>query len=110
MPQLRMNRPLEEDVCVHLFSVSAAVMVGVCLTVIGVMRVVISAQKIDTLARRSSFDRRPFLSLLLSLCLLGLADAQYSSNALPGKDCRGSFVMGLILMVAVCGIITYTIF
>ena len=30
MPQLRMNKPLEENICIHLFSVSAA-MVGVCL-------------------------------------------------------------------------------
>ncbi len=38
MPRLRMNKPLEEDICIHLFSVSAA-MVGVCLTVIGLIRV-----------------------------------------------------------------------
>jgi hypothetical protein len=49
MPQPRMNKPLEEAICIHLFSVSAA-MVGVCLTVIGLIRVFISLQKIDTLA------------------------------------------------------------
>lgn len=49
MPHLRMNKPLEEDICSHLFSVSAA-MVGVCLTVIGIVRVVISIKRVDTLA------------------------------------------------------------
>ncbi len=87
MPRLRMNKPLEGDICIHLFSISAA-MVGVCLNVIGIIRVVISVRQIDTLSRRFSFCRRLFLSLLMSLCLLGLADAQYSPNSLPGTNCR----------------------
>ena len=40
---------LEEDICIHIFTVSSA-MVGVCLTVIGVIRVVITLGKADTLA------------------------------------------------------------
>src|SRR6266446_2012044 len=40
---------LEEDICIHIFTVSAA-MVGVCLTVIGLIRIVITLQKNDTLA------------------------------------------------------------
>ena len=40
---------LEEDISVHILSVSAA-MVGVCLTVIGLLRVVIAIQKADTIA------------------------------------------------------------
>ncbi|PJI50433.1 MAG: hypothetical protein CTR55_03620 [Pseudomonas sp.] len=40
-----MNRPtsptLDDDICVHIFSVSAT-MVGVCLTVIGIIRVVVT--------------------------------------------------------------------
>jgi hypothetical protein len=35
---------LEEDISVHILTVSAA-MVGVCLTVIGLLRVVITMQK-----------------------------------------------------------------
>jgi hypothetical protein len=40
---------LEEDVSVHIFTVSSA-MVGVCLTVIGLLRIVITIQKVDTIA------------------------------------------------------------
>jgi hypothetical protein len=40
---------LEEDICIHIFTVSSA-MVGVCLTVIGVIRVVITLGRADTLA------------------------------------------------------------
>jgi hypothetical protein len=39
---------LDHDICVHIFTASAA-MVGVCLTVIGILRVVISLRKADTL-------------------------------------------------------------
>src|SRR5437867_10564310 len=40
---------LEQDICIHFFTVSSA-MVGVCLTVIGLIRVVITLGKADTLA------------------------------------------------------------
>ena len=40
---------LEEDICIHIFTVSAA-MVGVCLTVIGLLRVIITIRKFDTIA------------------------------------------------------------
>ena len=43
------NTRLEEDICIHIFTVSSA-MVGVCLTVIGLIRVVITRGKADTLA------------------------------------------------------------
>ena len=42
------NQQLEADICVHIFSVSAA-LVGVCLTVIGSIHIVISTSKVDTL-------------------------------------------------------------
>jgi hypothetical protein len=40
------NRPLDRDICVHIFSASAA-MVGVCITVIGILRVVVSLRRTD---------------------------------------------------------------
>src|SRR5213082_2822208 len=40
---------LEQDICIHIFTVSSA-MVGVCLTVIGLIRVVITLGTADTLA------------------------------------------------------------
>ena len=49
MPELKPQVSLEEDLCIHIFTVSSA-MVGVCLTVIGIIRVVITVRKVDTLA------------------------------------------------------------
>ena len=43
------SKGAREDLCVHIFTVSAG-MVGVCLTVIGLIRVVITVGKVDTLA------------------------------------------------------------
>ena len=43
------NTHLEQDICIHIFTVSSA-MVGVCLTVIGLIRVVITFGRADTLA------------------------------------------------------------
>ena len=40
------SRLLDYDLCVHIFTASAG-MVGVCLTVIGIIRVVISLRKAD---------------------------------------------------------------
>jgi hypothetical protein len=43
------NTHLEHDICIHIFIVSSA-MVGVCLTVIGLIRVVITLGHAYTLA------------------------------------------------------------
>jgi hypothetical protein len=60
---------LEADICIHIFTVSSA-MVGVCLTVIGVIRVVITLGKADTLA--DDFLAGDAL-LFLTSCLLPTA-------------------------------------
>jgi hypothetical protein len=59
------NGDLEADVCIHIFTVSSA-MVGVCLTVVGLIRVVITLGKIDTFAD-DLLSGDAFLFLLASL-------------------------------------------
>lgn len=100
------NSHLEEDLCVHIFTVSAA-MVGVCLTVIGLIRVVITFGKIDTLAD----------DLLAADALLFLIACLLSYWALRSRSVRrkhrvervadGAFAVAMILMTAICGFITY---
>jgi hypothetical protein len=43
------NTDLEQDLCIHIFTVSSA-MLGVCLTVIGLIRVVVTLGRADTVA------------------------------------------------------------
>lgn len=108
MSQADPNKHLEEDICIHIFTVSSA-MVGVCLTVIGLIRVVITMGKIDTLAD----------DLLAADAFLFLVACLLSYWALRTRSLRrmhrvervadSIFILAMILMTAVCGVITYAI-
>ena len=99
---------LEQDICIHIFTVSSA-MVGVCLTVIGLIRVVITLVSADTLAD----------DLLAGDALLFLISCLLSYWALRSRSLRrmhrlekiadGIFILAMIGMVIVCALITYTI-
>jgi hypothetical protein len=98
--------PLEEDISIHILSVSAA-MVGVCLTVIGLIRIVITLGKFDTIAD----------NLLAVTSLIFLVACFCSYWALRTRGARrmhrleriadAAFLLGLLLMVIVCGIVTF---
>jgi len=99
---------LEQDICIHIFTVSSA-MVGVCLTVIGLIRVVITLGRADTLAD----------DLLAGDALLFLISCLLSYWALRSRSLRrmhrlekiadGIFILAMIGMVIICALITYTI-
>jgi hypothetical protein len=104
-----MNKPpLEEDISIHIFTVSAA-MVGVCLTVIGLIRIVITIGKIDTLAD----------DVLAADALIFLFSCGTSYWALRTRSSRRmhrlerfadtNFLIGLLLMVVVCALITFAL-
>ena len=107
-PQRDANSHLEQDICIHIFTVSSA-MVGVCLTVIGLIRVVITLGIADTLAD----------DLLAADALLFLVSCLLSYWALRSRGLRrmhrlekiadGIFIVAMIGMVVVCAVITYTI-
>ena len=98
---------LEEDICIHIFTVSSA-MVGVCLTVIGLIRVVITLGKADTLAD----------DLLASDALLFLTSCLLSYAAMRARSFRRMhriertadvvFIVAMVVMTVVCGFITYS--
>ena len=102
------NTHLEHDICIHIFTVSSA-MVGVCLTVIGLIRVVITLGRADTLAD----------DLLAGDALLFLISCLLSYWALRSRGLRrmhrlekiadGIFIVAMIGMVIICALITYSI-
>lgn len=99
---------LEEDVSVHIFTVSAA-MVGVCLTVIGLLRVVITIKKIDTLADDFlAFDAVLFLASCL-LSYWALRTRGYCRMHRIERIADGIFILALLIMVAICGLIVFAI-
>ena len=102
------NTHLEEDLCIHIFTVSSA-MVGVCLTVIGLIRVVVTLGTADTLAD----------DLLAGDALLFLISCLLSYWALRSRTMRrmhrlekiadGIFIIAMIGMVIICALITYSV-
>ncbi len=100
------NNQLEHDICIHIFTVSSA-MVGVCLTVIGLIRVVITLGKADTLADDClATDALLFLtSCLLSYWALRCRGIARMHRVERIAD--GIFILAMIGMVAICALITY---
>src|SRR5215831_18450681 len=99
---------LEQDISIHIFTVSSA-MVGVCLTVIGLIRVVITLGRADTLA--DDFLAADALLFLVS-CLLSywaLRSRGLHRMHRLAKIADGIFIVAMIGMVGVCALITYTI-
>src|SRR2546429_6976621 len=102
------NTKLEEDICIHIFTVSAA-MVGVCLTVIGLVRVVITLGKIDTMTD-------DLLALDAFLFMLSCLVAYWAMRSRTVRRMHhlerfadAVFIAAMLLMTTICGLITYTI-
>jgi len=102
------NTPLEQDISIHIFTVSSA-MVGVCLTVIGLIRVVITLGTADTLA--DDFLAGDALLFLISCLLSYWALRSRSMRRMHRleKIADGIFIFAMIGMVIICALITYTI-
>jgi hypothetical protein len=102
------RRGLEKDISIHIFSVSAA-LVGVCLTVISVVRVVITTTKINTLADDIlAADAVLFLTSCL-LAYWAMRSRTEKRMRLVERVADTVFIAGLLLMAIVCGLITYAI-
>lgn len=107
-PDLKPKRELEKDICIHIFTVSSA-MVGVCLTVIGLVRVVITLGKGDLLAD----------DLLAGDAMLFLIACFLSYAALRSRGVRrmhklerladAVFIVAMIVMVGICAFLTYAV-
>ena len=102
------STPLEQDISIHIFTVSSA-MVGVCLTVIGLIRVVITLGTADTLA--DDFLAGDALLFLISCLLSYWALRSRSMRRMHRleKIADGIFIFAMIGMVIICALITYTI-
>ena len=98
----------EHSLIMHVFTISAG-MVGVCLTGIGLLRVIIAQTKVATIGDDMlAVDAMIFMAC----CLLSF----WSFKMAPGARHRVTrwaidtlFLAALVLMVAVCGVIAYAI-
>jgi hypothetical protein len=100
------KKTLEGDISIHIFTASAA-LVGVCLTVIGLIRVVVATINVDTFADNLlAIDALFFLaSCLLAYWALRTRSVRRMYRVERAADAL--FIVGLLLMTAVCSIIAY---
>jgi hypothetical protein len=108
MTDRNLRRHVDERIRVHTFTVSAA-MVGICLTVIGLLRIVTTIQKTDTITEDLlTIDAVLFFFSCLSsygaLCTRSIHRMHIGKHL-----AEYVFGLALVLMVAICGFITYGI-
>jgi hypothetical protein len=97
---------LEEDISIHIFDTSAT-MVGVCLTVIGLFRLIIQLKSISTWA-----DDLLSIDALLFLGACGLAYWALRTRSIKRRQrtekiADAIFLVALTLMTTTCALITY---
>ena len=108
MVERRSEKQLDESICGHIFTVSAA-MVGVCLTVIGLVHIAITVRKADTIADELlALDAVLFLvSCLASYWALRTRSAARMHRVERFAD--WTFILAIIFMVFICAFITYAV-
>jgi hypothetical protein len=108
MSEKQVQQELEVDICVLVFTASAA-MVGVCLTVIGIFRLLTHVRELQTYGDDLlAIDAGLFLiSCLLSYWALRtrrrrrMLDLELIADVI--------FLIALCLMALICGLITYAV-
>ncbi len=98
----------EENISIHIFSVSAA-MVGVCLTVIGILNIVSSFKKIETLVDEITALDAIFFLIACIVSYVAIRTKTRKRKYLLEKIADFLFLIGLGLMAVVCLIIVYKI-
>lgn len=101
-------RELEKDISIHIFTVSAA-MVGVCLTVIGLIRVVISLRKADTIADDLLSADALLFMVATFLSYWALRQRTHRRRPRLERAADAVFILAMVVMVAIASYITYAI-
>lgn len=105
LPSNSATTRLDEDICIHIFSGSAA-MIGVCLTVIGIFQIG-RLQEIGSFADNLlAIDAMFFLSSCLLAYIALRTRARKRRHALE-KVADSIFIAGMGLMAAVCMSVAY---
>jgi hypothetical protein len=99
---------LEEDISVHVLTTSAT-MVGVCLTVIGLFKLILQLKTVATWA-----DDLLFIDALLFLLTCGLAYWAVRTRSIKRRHRAERiadvlFLVALTLMTIICALVTYTL-
>lgn len=102
------RRTLDDDICVHIFT-SSSVMVGVCLTVVGILRVVITLRTRDTLSDDFLAINAMMYMLAAVLSYGGVRTRSTRRNHRLEYMADAIFIAGLIFTVVITGFIAWAI-
>jgi hypothetical protein len=99
---------LEEDISIHIFTTSAT-LVGLCLTVIGLFRVILQLKSVGTLADNFlSIDALLFL-IACGLAYWALRTRNTRRRHIVERIADVLFLVALSVMTAICALIAYTV-
>ena len=108
MPESVTKLHLEEDISIHIFTVSAS-LVGVCLTVIGIIHLIHGVLNINTIVDDLlAIEAFVFLSSCL-LSYWALRTRTKRRRHLIERMADVVFLIGLIAMVVASGFIVYAV-
>lgn len=100
------RRALDDDICVHIFT-SSSTMVGVCLTVVGILRVVVTLRSKDVLGDDLlAINAMMYLASAL-LAYWGLRTRNHKRNHRLEYTADGIFIAGMVFTVINTGFITW---
>jgi|GEM_PF-691095 len=105
-PDSEYTRFLDDDICVHILT-SSSVMVGVCLTVVGILRVVITLQSADLIGDDLLTVNAMvyLLSALLAYCGLRTRNRRRNHKLEYAADV--TFLVGMVFTVLNTAFITW---
>lgn len=98
----------EHDLTMHVFSISAA-MVGVCLTAIGILRLVAAQTRVQTLGDELLAADAVIFGICCFLSFWSFKTGVPRYRRWLRLLVDGLFMLALVLMVAVCAIIAYAL-
>lgn len=96
----------EHELTMHVFSISAA-MVGVCLTAIGILRLVIAQTKVQTLGDELLAADAVFFVICCFLSFWSFKTRQEGLRRRLRVLVDVLFMAALVVMVGICAVIAY---
>ena len=97
----------EEQLSPHIFSVSAG-MIGVCLTVIGLLNVTNAIKQVNTIADDLTALGSVLFSLSCCLSYMAMKTKERTRRLSVEKAADRVFLLGLSLMVVICLLVVYS--
>lgn len=98
----------EHDLTMHVFAISAA-MVGVCLTAIGILRLVTSQTRVETIGDELLAADAVVFMVCCFISFWSFKTKNVRLRHLLRLIIDGLFVLALTIMVIVCAVIAYAI-